>query len=89
MFEWDKSNSGHVKEHGLSTDDVEDALLDPRRLGAPAHDTFREQRRGVIGATSAGRVIFVVITRRGDALRVVTARDANKRETRRYHRRGK
>ncbi len=77
MFEWDEYNSAHIEGHNLSTDDVEDALLDPRRLGSPARDVLGEQRRGVIGATSAGRVIFVVITRRGDALRVVTARDAN------------
>jgi len=83
MFEWDEYNSAHIEEHGLSMNDVEDALLDLCRLGSPARDVFGEQRRGVIGATSAGRVIFVVVTRRGNAVRVVTAREANEREKRR------
>ncbi len=31
MFEWDEYNSAHIEGHDLSTDDVEDALLDPGR----------------------------------------------------------
>ena len=89
MFEWDEHNSMHVEEHGLSPEDVEEALLDPRRLGAPAYNVAREERRAVIGATSAGRVLFVDVTRRGDVVRVVTARDANEWEKKRYRRRGK
>lgn len=89
MFEWDEYNSTHVAEHGLSLDDVEAALLDPRRRGAPAYNVAGEERRAVIGATDAGRLLFVVVTRRSDVVRVVTARDANDWEKRRYHRRGK
>jgi uncharacterized DUF497 family protein len=79
----------HVEEHGLSPEEVEEALLDPRRLGAPAYNVVGEERRAVIGATSAGRLLFVVVTRRGDIVRVVTARDANEWEKKRYRRRGK
>jgi uncharacterized DUF497 family protein len=48
-----------------------------------------EERRAIIGATSAGRIIVVVVTRRHDLIRVVTARDADEREKRRYRGRGK
>ena len=89
MFEWDEHNSTQIEEHGLSPEDVEEALLDPRRLGAPAYNVAGEERRAVIGATSAGRLLFVVVTRRGDFVRVVTARDANEWEKKRYRRRGK
>ena len=89
MFEWDEHNSAHIEVHGLSPEEVEEALLDPRRLGTPAYDVAGEERRGLIGTTSDGRIIFVVVTRRGGLVRVVTARDADEREKRRYRRRGK
>lgn len=89
MFEWDEYNSTHIEEHSLEPEDVEEALLDPRRLGMPAYNVAGEVRRGMLGATGAGRILFVVVTRRGDAVRVVTARDANDWEKRRYRTRGK
>jgi uncharacterized DUF497 family protein len=89
MFEWDDGNIDHIAEHGLEPEDVEDALLDPRRLGTPAYNRGGEIRRAVLGATSAGRILFVVVTTRDAMLRVVTARDATRDEQRRYRRRGK
>ena len=89
MFEWDEHNSMHIAEHGLSPEDVEEALVDPRRLGTPAYNVAGEERRAVIRATSAGRLRFVVVTRRGDVVRVAMARDANAWEKKRYRRRGK
>ena len=89
MFEWDQHNRAHVDEHELDPCDVEESLQDPLRLGAPAYDVPGEERRAVLGATIAGRVLFVVVTRRGEYIRVVTARDANEREKKRYRRRGK
>ena len=62
MFEWDEHNSMHIAEHGLSPEDVEEALVDPRRLGAPTYNVAGEERRAVIGATSAGRLLFAVVT---------------------------
>lgn len=38
MFDWDESNADHIAEHGLEPEDVEDALLDPGRIGTPAYD---------------------------------------------------
>ncbi len=89
MFEWDDGNIDHITEHGLEPEDVEDALLDPQRLGAPAYNRGGEVRRAVLGATSAGRILFVVVTACDALLRVVTARDATSDEQRRYRRRGK
>ena len=89
VFDWDEYNSAHIMEHGVSQDEAEDAVLDPRRTYAAAYDREGEERRAIIGATSAGRVLFVVVTRRGDRVRVVTARDAIEREKKRYRVRGK
>lgn len=89
MFDWDEYNSEHIAGHGISQEDAEDALLDPRRLSAAAYDSDGEERRAIIGATSAGRLLFVVVTRRDGLIRVVTARDAIDREKKRYRTRGK
>lgn len=89
VFDWDERNEEHIAGHGLYPEEVEDAVLDPRRIGAPAYDVAGEERRGLIGATAAGRVLFVVLARRADLIRVVTAYDANEQQKRRYRRRGK
>jgi uncharacterized DUF497 family protein len=46
---------------------------------------FRGERRwAVVGMTEDRHLIFVVFTRRGQAIRVVTARAANNSQRRRY-----
>ena len=88
-FEWDDANADHIAAHGVYPDEVEGAYDDPGRTALPVYSTPAERRRGFLGATESGRLLAVVITRRGAALRVVTARDATERERRcyrRYHR---
>lgn len=89
MFDWDEHNTAHIDAHSLSQEEVEDAILDPRRVSVSVYDLDGEERRGIIGATITGRILFVVVTRRNDLLRVVTARDVNEREKRRYRGKGK
>jgi len=84
VFDWDDGNERHVREHGVDPDECEEALLDPRRLALAARRPSAEQRGVVLGATESGRILFVVFTKRGSAVRVVTARNANARQKRRY-----
>jgi len=86
MFDWDDGNVGHLARHGVTRAEAEEALLDPRRIGASAYSTVTERRSAVIGATEDGRVLFVVFTRRGGDVRVIAARDATSKERRRYRR---
>lgn len=83
-FGWDEANIGHIAQHGLEPEGVEDALLDPEGVPAAAYNSGGERRSGFVGATEAGRILYVVYTKRGGVVRVVTARDANPREKRRY-----
>jgi uncharacterized DUF497 family protein len=84
-FEWDEGNVGHIARRGLEPVDVEEALLDPDGYPAPAYNAG-EVRKAFIGATEAGRLLYVVYVVRYGKTRVVTARDANKGEKRRYRR---
>lgn len=86
MFDWDDGNVGHIARRRLAPDEVEEALLDPRRVGAPARNAAGERRWAALGATISGRVLLVVFTRRAGLVRVITARDADAAQRRRYRR---
>lgn len=92
-FEWDDvdnpaGNVAHLAErHGITPDDVEEAMADPRRFPAPAYSMDTERRRGMVGATTDGRILFVVYTQRGNKLRVISARRADDWQQRQYRRR--
>jgi uncharacterized protein len=86
-FEWDEGNIEHIARHGVEPWEVEQALLDQRRVPAASYNEGGERRRAVIGSTDAGRVLIVVYTRRERSIRVVTARDASETNKRHYRRR--
>jgi len=57
-IEWDDWNEDHIAEHGLSRTDVEQVCHGRRWL-----DATREGRARVVGRTSAGRIIVVILAR--------------------------
>ena len=61
-------------------------MFGPRRIGVQAYRVGQETRWALIGMTEAGRVLFVVVTRRQDRVRPITARDATSAERSRYRR---
>jgi uncharacterized DUF497 family protein len=87
LFEWDEGNRQHVGQRGVEPGEAEEGLLDPRRIGTAAYNLGEERRWAYLGATELGRVLFIVFARRGGRIRVVTARDAEPAERRRYRRR--
>lgn len=89
MFEWDDQNVQHIGRHRIEPEEVEEALLDAARIGVGGYNGGSESRSAYIGATDAGRILFVVTTRRNRRIRVVTARDASARNRRQYRRGGR
>ncbi len=87
VFDWDDANVGHIAAHGVTPEEAEEAILDSRRIRAPATSTPSERRRAIIGMTDVGRVLLVVFTVRRGMLRVVTAYDADEQQRRQYRRR--
>ena len=87
MFEWDDGNLDHIARHGVSPEEAEEALLDRRRIGTAIRRSTDELRWGSVGATEDGRILAMIYTRRSGRIRIVTARDANVAERRRYRRR--
>lgn len=78
-FDWDVYNEEHIAAHQVEPYEAEDAFCGPRRGGAPAYVSAQgEKRQAFTGKTQAGRLLTVVVTRRGDAIRIVTARERGK-----------
>jgi uncharacterized DUF497 family protein len=93
-FDWDAEdqedgNIQHILSHGVQAEEVEEAILDSRRLGVPAYNVGDEQRYGLLGATEGGRILLVFYTWRDGKIRPITAREAGDGEKRRYRQRGK
>jgi uncharacterized DUF497 family protein len=86
LFDWDGANVEHIARHGVTPEEVEEALSDEMLLFLDARSRG-ERRWLVIGVSSTGRMLSVVFTRRGRNIRIVTARDADQRERRAYRRR--
>ena len=86
MFNWDDYNLEHIARHAVEDFECEEAFEDPKRLSAGAYNTPQDKNYAFIGATEAGRILWVMYTFRGELIRVGTARDANKREKKRYKR---
>jgi len=72
MFDWDEANLGHVARHGVSREEAEQVISnDPVDGWRQVQDG--EERFMQIGVTNAMRVLVVIITWRGDLVRVVSA----------------
>jgi uncharacterized protein len=89
MFDWDEDNIAHVRRHGVEPEEAEEAASDPARVRTSAYNSTTERRQAYIGASAAGRILFVVLTMRAARFRILTAYDADKTEKQRYRKRGK
>ncbi len=73
IFDWDDANIGHIAEHGVYPDEAEEIVLgDTLEMGFEKSE-LGEDRWSYVGETLRGRVLQVVITMRGEKIRVVTA----------------
>jgi len=81
--EWDEQKAAsNLRKHGIDFDDAIEVFHRPVLLRRS--DRNAEERWLAIGETE-GRVVTVVFTWRGDALRIISARSARKNEQRAYN----
>jgi uncharacterized protein len=86
-FDWDEANSEkNWFKHRVSQSECEQVFFNlPLVVGDDPKHSHAEDRHYVLGQTDKGRELFVVFTIRGDAIRIVSARDMNRRERRIYN----
>jgi len=84
--EWDPAKAAaNLRKHGVSFEEAATALADDFAVtGADPDRSTGESRFVTFGASSAGRLLVVAHTERGDRLRIISARPATKRERRIY-----
>jgi len=75
QFEWDEGNVGHLARPGILPFEAEDAIFAPHAIMVEIR-TEIEDRVKAVGATTGGRIIVVVFTLRGEAIRPITAYEA-------------
>jgi uncharacterized DUF497 family protein len=83
MFEWDRNNLRKIRAHRIKREEAEQALLnDP--IPIYEQDVEGEFRVVYYGETNTGRLLAVILTERGDDVRVVTAYDLDAGQKRDY-----
>jgi len=84
LFDWNQTNRDHIARHDVSSEEVEQAILDPHALFLEIETRSGEERTESLGITASGRVLVVVSTFTGRAIRPITAYKADTRQERLY-----
>jgi uncharacterized DUF497 family protein len=86
-FEWDGGNLlKNWEAHGVSASECEQLFFNvPLVAATDERHSQREPRFYALGQTDAGRPLFVVFTIRAHAVRVISARDMNRKERTLYY----
>lgn len=84
-FEWDPGKAAtNFAKHGIYFADAVTVLEDGIALTMRDVDDESEERWITLGMDALGRILVVVYTWRGRAIRVISARPATSRERRQY-----
>lgn len=80
-FDWDKGSIGKNKKHNLEDTEAEEVFFDQDKvvLKDVLH-SGKEERFILLGKTKKRRLLYVVFTTRGKKIRIISARDVNKKE---------
>jgi uncharacterized DUF497 family protein len=85
-FEWDEGNSDkNWFLHQVTNAECEETFFNiPLIVADDTKHSVTEKRYYILGQTDRGRSLFIAFTIRGNLIRVISARDMNIRESRRY-----
>ncbi len=84
-FDWDKGNLTHIKKHKVDYKECEEVFLNkPLFVSRDTAHSEIEERFQVLGLTNKGRLIFLAFTIRDNKIRIVSVRDQDKKERRKY-----
>ena len=84
-FDWDKYNEEHLALHAISRADAE-SVLSGNHILLEFQAEGDEQRWIAVGATRMGRILTIVFTVRGEAMRPITGWTADKETAELYFR---
>lgn len=80
-FDWDAGNREKNLTHGVHASECEQVCFnEPLLILDDAKHSVAEDRFAAFGQTDGGRKLVVVYTQRASLLRVISARDMNRKE---------
>jgi uncharacterized DUF497 family protein len=85
-FEWDPAkDETNRRKHGVAFSEAISAFMDTLSVTIPDPDhSTGESRFILLGRSHQGRLLVVVHTDRQDRIRIISAREADRRERREY-----
>ena len=86
-FEWDSWNiKKNEEKHRVTVIECEQIFADPLKkvMFDKEHSTKKETRFILIGSTETGRTLYVAFTIRSNRIRVISARNLNRKERHLY-----
>ena len=85
-FEWDEGNKNKsLAKHAVSNEECEEIFFDYNKdIQGDALHSVNKERYILIGKTKQNRVLYAVFTIRKNKIRVISARDINKKERKLY-----
>lgn len=84
-FEWDKGNLKHIQKHTVNYRECEEAFFNkPLIVNKDENHSQTEERWEALGKANNKRLLFMAFTIRDSKIRVISARDQNKKERRKY-----
>jgi uncharacterized protein len=86
QFEWDAQKAKlNYKKHGVSFDEAKTVFNDPYSITTlDSENSAKEDRFIDIGLSTQGRLLIVVYTERKERIRIISSRNATKREIQIY-----
>ena len=79
-FEWDKGNLEHIKKHEVEPEECEVIFYNDPVFFADEKHSQKEDRYVAYGITNEERLLTIVFTIRNNKIRIISARDQNKKE---------
>ncbi len=85
-FEWDDDKAdSNLQKHGVEFSEAMTVFADPLALtGYDPDHSDDEDRFITMGQSAEGRLLIVSLTDRGEKIRIISAREANRRERKDY-----
>ncbi len=85
-FEWDNGNKGkNFISHQVTDEECEEIFFDPdKKILKDVLHSGKEERHILIGQTKKQRLMLAVFTVRENLIRVISARDLNRKERKLY-----
>jgi len=80
-FEWDEGNLNKNLKHKVADQESEEPFLDEdRRIYKDRLHSEKEERFVLLGKTRNSRLLFISFTQRAKKVRIISARDMNRKE---------